>query len=63
MEHARRDFDELVWDKNDGEWEEAQKALGKKSMCRRLELLVTEKFGKPTTWITPMIIGGFNNLY
>ncbi|KAG4429000.1 hypothetical protein IFR05_015524, partial [Cadophora sp. M221] len=44
-------------------WEEAQKALSKKSLCRRLELLVAEKFGKPATWITPMIIGGFNNLY
>ncbi|TVY38041.1 hypothetical protein LSUB1_G005273 [Lachnellula subtilissima] len=62
-ENARQDFDELVWDKNDEKWEEVQKALSKKSMCRRLELLVTEKFGKPATWITPMILGGFNNLY
>jgi hypothetical protein len=63
MENARQDFDELAWDKNDEEWEEAQKALTNKSLCRRLELLVAEKFGKPATWITPMIIGGFNNLY
>jgi hypothetical protein len=63
MENARQDFDELAWDKNDEEWEEAQKALSKKSLCRRLELLVAEKFGKPATWITPMVIGGFNNLY
>lgn len=63
MENARQDFDELVWDKNDEEWEEAQKALSKKSLCRRLESLVAENFGKPATWITPMIIGGFNNLY
>ena len=66
MENARQDFDELAWDKNDEEWEEAQKALSKKSMCRRLELMVAEKFGQPSssaTWITPMIIGGFNNLY
>lgn len=63
MENARQDFDELAWDKNDEEWEEAQKALSKKSLCRRLESLVAEKFGKPATWITPMIIGGFNNLY
>ncbi len=63
MENARPDFDELAWDKNDEEWEEAQKALSKKSLCRRLELLVAEKFGKPATWITPMIIGGFHNLY
>ncbi|KAG4443929.1 hypothetical protein IFR05_000569 [Cadophora sp. M221] len=62
-ENARQDFDELAWDKIDEEWEEAQKALSKKSLCRRLELLVAEKFGKPATWITPMIIGGFNNLY
>ncbi|KAL5331071.1 hypothetical protein ACEPPN_000600 [Leptodophora sp. 'Broadleaf-Isolate-01'] len=62
-ENARQDFDELAWDRNDEEWEEAQKALRKKSLCRRLELLVAEKFGKPATWITPMIIGGFNNLY
>ncbi|KAH8598501.1 hypothetical protein B0O99DRAFT_591776 [Bisporella sp. PMI_857] len=63
VENARQDFDGLAWDKNDEEWEEAQKALSKKSLCRRLELLVAEKFGKPATWITPMIIGGFNNLY
>lgn len=63
MENARQDFDGLAWDKNDEEWEEAQKALSKKSLCRRIELLVAEKFGKPATWITPMIIGGFNNLY
>ncbi len=63
MENARQDFDGVAWDKNDEEWEEAQKALSKKSLCRRLELLVAEKFGKPATWINPMIIGGFNNLY
>ncbi|KAK0107127.1 hypothetical protein ONS95_003833 [Cadophora gregata] len=63
MDCARQDFDELAWDKNDEEWEEAKKALSKKSLCRRLELLVTEKFGQPATWISPMIIGGFNNLY
>ncbi|KAL3424742.1 phosphotransferase [Phlyctema vagabunda] len=62
-ENARQDFDELAWDKNDEEWEVAQKAFSKKSLCRRLELLVAEKFGKPATWITPMIIGGFNHLY
>ncbi|PVH84408.1 phosphotransferase [Cadophora sp. DSE1049] len=63
VECARQDFDELAWDKNDEEWEEAQKELSKKSLCRRLELLVTEKFKKPATWISPMIISGFNNLY
>ncbi|KAL2066298.1 hypothetical protein VTL71DRAFT_2369 [Oculimacula yallundae] len=63
MDNARQDFDELAWDKNDEEWEEAKKALSKKSLCRRLEVLVAEHFGKPATWITPMIIGGFNNLY
>ncbi|TVY31983.1 hypothetical protein LOCC1_G008557 [Lachnellula occidentalis] len=63
LDNARQDFDELVWDKNDEEWEEAQKALSKKSLCRRLELLVAENFGKPATWVTPMIIGGYNNLY
>ncbi|KAH6718313.1 hypothetical protein BKA61DRAFT_641921 [Leptodontidium sp. MPI-SDFR-AT-0119] len=47
MENARQDFDELA----------------KKSLCRRLELLVAEKFGKLATWITLMIISGFNNLY
>jgi len=62
-ENARQDFDGLAWDRNDEEWEGAQKALSKKSLCRRLELLVAGKFGKPTTWITPVIIGGFNNLY
>ncbi|KAL5328605.1 hypothetical protein ACEPPN_002107 [Leptodophora sp. 'Broadleaf-Isolate-01'] len=63
VESARQDFDELAWDKNDEEWKEAQKALSKKSLCRRLEVLAADKFGKPATWITPMIIGGYNNLY
>jgi len=62
-ENARQDFDGLAWDKNDEEWEVAQKALSKKSLCRSLELLVAQMFGKPATWVTPMIIGGFNNLY
>jgi hypothetical protein len=63
MDNARQDFDDLVWDRNDEAWEEAKKEFSKKSTCRRLEGLVSEKFGKPATWITPMIIGGFNNLY
>lgn len=63
MENARQDFDELVWDKNDEDWEKVKKELGTKTMCRRVEVLVREKFGKPATWITPWIIGGFNSLY
>ncbi len=63
MEDAREYFDNLVWDKNDEEWEETPLELRQRSTIRLVEALATEKFGCPSTWITPMNIGGYNIVY
>lgn len=56
-------FDNLVWDKNDDEWESVQPGLRHRSAIRLVEALATEKLNHPSTWITPMNIGGFNIVY
>ncbi|RDL35399.1 Uncharacterized protein BP5553_07330 [Venustampulla echinocandica] len=63
MEDTREDFDNLVWDKNDEEWEKVQPELRQRSAIRLVEALATEKFNCPSTWITPMNIGGYNIVY
>ncbi|KAM0429770.1 hypothetical protein ACHAPT_006376 [Fusarium lateritium] len=63
MYDGQEELDNLVWDKNDEDSDEAQKQLRLKTTCRKVEKLVEEKFGKPTTLISPLIFGGFNILY
>jgi hypothetical protein len=63
MEDTREDFDNLVWDKNDEEWEKVQPELRQRSAIRLVEALATEKFDCPSIWITPMNIGGYNIVY
>jgi hypothetical protein len=63
MKDTLEDFDNLVWDKNDEEWEKVQPELRKRSVIRLVEALATEKFNSPSTWITPMNIGGYNIVY
>jgi hypothetical protein len=63
MEDTREDFDNLVWDKNDEEWKKVQPELRQRSAIRFVEALATEKFDCPSTWITPMNIGGYNIVY
>ncbi|CZT06003.1 hypothetical protein WAI453_005261 [Rhynchosporium graminicola] len=63
MGDTREDFDNLVWDRNDEEWEKVQPEMRQRSAIRLVEVLATEKFGCPSTWITPMNIGGYNIVY
>lgn len=63
MEETRCNFDNLVWDRNDEAWEESQKQLRLKASCRIVEFIVEQKFGKRTSLISPLIMGGYNILY
>ncbi|PVH84081.1 phosphotransferase [Cadophora sp. DSE1049] len=63
MEDTREDFDNLIWDQNDGEWEKVQPKMRQRSVIQLVEALATEKFGCPSTWVTPMNIGGYNIVY
>ncbi|KAH8596638.1 hypothetical protein B0O99DRAFT_705955 [Bisporella sp. PMI_857] len=59
----RADFDYMAWDRNDLAWEESQKYYRTLSTLRKMELFVSKKFGKAATWVKPLHIGGYNNLY
>ncbi|KAF4620086.1 hypothetical protein G7Y89_g14737 [Cudoniella acicularis] len=59
----RANFDYLAWDKNDEAYEESQKLFRRGSTVRKIESFMTQKFGKTATWVTPIRIGGYNNLY
>lgn len=60
---ARQDSDNLAWDRSDELWEKAMKQVRLSSACRRIESFAQRIFGKSTTLVTPLIIGGFNVLY
>lgn len=59
----RADFDNLAWDKNDEAFTESQKSFTRHSLVRKLESLVEQSLGKTASWVPPMRIGGYNNLY
>ncbi|KAL3419901.1 phosphotransferase [Phlyctema vagabunda] len=63
MYDGQEELDNLVWDKNDEDSEEATKRMRLKTTCRQVELLAAQLFGKPATLISPLFIGGFNILY
>ncbi|KAK2018413.1 phosphotransferase [Colletotrichum eremochloae] len=63
MYDGQEELDNLVWDKNDEDSDEAQNRMRLKSTCRKVEDLAKEKFGKPATLISPLISGGFNVHY
>ena len=63
MDDTREDFDNLIWDKNDEEWERLQLELRGRSTIRLVEALATEIFRHSSTWISPMNIGGYNIVY
>ncbi|KAJ2895228.1 hypothetical protein MKZ38_006759 [Zalerion maritima] len=63
MYGGQEELDNLVWDKNDEDSDEAQKRMRLKTTCGKVEALAEEKFGKPATLISPLILGGFNILY
>lgn len=63
MYDGQEELDNLVWDKNDEDSDEAQKRMRLKTTCRKVEELAQEKFAKPATLISPLIFGGFNILY
>lgn len=63
MDDDRAGFDNVAWDRSDEAWGESQKLFRRVSTLRKIESFVTQKFGKTATWVTPMRIGGYNNLY
>ncbi|KAH6693299.1 phosphotransferase [Leptodontidium sp. MPI-SDFR-AT-0119] len=63
MGDTREDFDNLIWDRNDEEWEKTQPELRQRSAIQLVEELITKKFGCPSNWIAPMNIGGYNIVY
>lgn len=63
MDDDRAGFDNLAWDRNDEAWEESQKYFRRVSTPRKIESFVTRKFGTTATWVIPMRIGVYNNLY
>jgi hypothetical protein len=63
MFDGQEELDNLVWDKNDEDSEESQKRMRLKTTCRQVEHLAEQKFGRPATLVSPLIMGGFNILY
>ena len=60
---ARQESDGLAWDRSDELYEEAKKQVRFSSVCRKIESFAGNIFGKPATFVPPLIIGGFNVLY
>ncbi|KAK3369100.1 hypothetical protein B0T24DRAFT_533558 [Lasiosphaeria ovina] len=63
MDDDRACFDEVAWDENDKAWEESRMLFRRVSTLRKIESFVTQKFQRTATWVAPMIVGGYNNLY
>ncbi|RFU30718.1 hypothetical protein B7463_g5620, partial [Scytalidium lignicola] len=63
MDDDRANFDDVAWDRNDEAWEESKISFQCVSIIRKIESFVTQKFGKTATWVTPMWVGGYNNIY
>lgn len=63
MYDGQEELDNLVWDKNDEDWDESLKQMRLKTTVRQVEHLAELKYGKTATLISPLIIGGFNILY
>ncbi|RDL40596.1 Phosphotransferase [Venustampulla echinocandica] len=63
MYSGQEELDNLVWDKNDEDSDKSQKQMRLKTICRQVERLAKQKFRKPATLVSPLIIGGFNILY
>jgi len=59
----RQDLDNLAWDKNDADEEEAQKQLRRTSTCRPVEAFVQKNCNKPAVLVTPILFGGLNIHY
>lgn len=62
MYKRRQKFDDLAWDENDAREEASQKMMVEASFCRRVEALVTRKFGRRARLVS-VTTGGFNIHY
>ncbi|KAH8804513.1 phosphotransferase [Xylogone sp. PMI_703] len=60
MYDGKEELDNLVWDKNDEDYDRAEKQMRLTTTCRKVEDLVREKLGHTATLISPLFIGGFN---
>ncbi|KAL2061976.1 hypothetical protein VTL71DRAFT_7354 [Oculimacula yallundae] len=63
MYSTRENLDNLIWDKNDEEWEILQPVLRRRGTIDLVEALASNKLGRRATWVTPMNIGGYNIVY
>jgi hypothetical protein len=63
MYNGREQLDDLVWDKNDDEHDESLKRMRLSSTCRKVERLAEQLFCTTATFVSPIILGGFNILY
>jgi hypothetical protein len=58
-----QDADDLAWDRSDDLWEAAVKQVRMTASCLKASSIAGRKFGKPATFVSPLIIGGYNVLY
>jgi aminoglycoside phosphotransferase (APT) family kinase protein len=63
MYDDQEQMDNLVWDKNDEDSLQGQMQMRLHTTCRKVEEVAEAHFGKPTTLILPLTLGGFNILY
>ena len=63
MDDDRADYDGEAWDRSDDLSERLQKLLLTPFMTHNVESLVKQKLGKTATWVNPIRVGGYNNLF
>ena len=63
VENDRSDFDFAVWDINDEAWAKSEIHHRRTQFRLLVESLVKQKFGQDPTFVSPIVIGGFNMLY
>ncbi|KAK1991217.1 phosphotransferase [Colletotrichum falcatum] len=62
MYKRRQNLDNLAWDENDAAEQESHKQMVTGSLLRRIEALVTQRFGRPAKLVS-IITGGLNVHY
>ena len=60
---ARQDSDNLAWDLCDDRQAAALRQVRLSSRCRKIEGLAAKVFKKSATFVSPLVVGGFNVLY
>ena len=60
---AEQEGDALAWDRSDELWDEAVKQIRLSSVCRKIAAFAEKTLAKPATFVSPLVMGGFNVLY